>query len=46
VRAYGRHPAALNYGDCLTYATARLAGHPLLCMGNDFQQTDIDTIGT
>jgi ribonuclease VapC len=38
----GRHPAALNYGDCLTYATARLAGHPLLCIGNDFRQTDLE----
>jgi len=37
----GRHPAALNFGDCLTYATARLAGMPLLCVGNDFFQTDL-----
>lgn len=38
----GRHPAALNYGDCLTYATARLAGEPLLCVGEDFLQTDLE----
>jgi ribonuclease VapC len=38
----GRHPAALNYGDCMTYATARLAGRPLLFIGNDFAQTDIE----
>ena len=37
----GRHPAALNYGDCMTYATARIAEHPLLFTGNDFAQTDI-----
>jgi len=38
----GRHPAALNYGDCMTYATARLAHQPLLCVGEDFPQTDLD----
>jgi ribonuclease VapC len=38
----GRHPAALNFGDCLSYATAKIAGQPLLCVGNDFPQTDID----
>jgi ribonuclease VapC len=37
----GRHPAGLNYGDCMTYATARIAEHPLLFTGNDFAQTDI-----
>lgn len=37
----GRHPAALNFGDCLTYATARLAGEPLLCRGEDFARTDL-----
>lgn len=37
----GRHPARLNYGDCMTYATARLADDPLLCIGNDFAQTDL-----
>lgn len=37
----GRHPAALNYGDCMTYATARLSGAPLLFVGNDFSKTDV-----
>lgn len=37
----GRHPARLNYGDCMTYATARLSGAPLLFVGADFAQTDI-----
>lgn len=40
----GRHPARLNYGDCMTYATARLASHPLLCIGNDFAQTDLQLV--
>ena len=37
----GRHPASLNFGDCLTYAVARLSGLPLLCVGDDFAQTDL-----
>jgi ribonuclease VapC len=37
----GRHPAGLNYGDCMTYATAYVANHPLLFTGSDFAQTDI-----
>lgn len=37
----GRHPASLNFGDCLSYATATLAGEPLLCIGNDFVHTDL-----
>ncbi len=37
----GRHPAGLNFGDCLAYATARLAGRPLLCKGDDFPKTDL-----
>jgi ribonuclease VapC len=37
----GRHPAALSFGDCLTYAVAKLADEPLLFIGNDFAQTDL-----
>lgn len=37
----GRHPAALNFGDCLSYATARVTGEPLLFVGKDFAKTDI-----
>jgi ribonuclease VapC len=37
----GRHPAGLNFGDCLSYATARLAEQPLLCVGDDFAKTDV-----
>jgi ribonuclease VapC len=40
----GRHPAALNFGDCLTYATARLADRPVLCVGADFSKTDIQVV--
>jgi ribonuclease VapC len=37
----GRHPAALNFGDCLSYAVARLSGLPLLYVGDDFSRTDL-----
>jgi ribonuclease VapC len=37
----GRHPAKLNFGDCLSYATAKIADMPLLFIGDDFAQTDI-----
>jgi ribonuclease VapC len=37
----GRHPAALNFGDCMAYAVASVAGLPLLFTGDDFALTDI-----
>ena len=37
----GRHPARLNMGDCFSYATAKVAGMPLLFTGGDFTLTDI-----
>lgn len=37
----GRHPARLNLGDCMAYATASVAGKPLLFVGSDFARTDI-----
>lgn len=37
----GRHRAALDFGDCLTYATARLARQPLLCDDPRFGKTDL-----
>lgn len=40
----GRHPAGLDFGDCLTYATAFVAGEPLLCIGDDFPQTDLELV--
>lgn len=38
----GHHPACLNYGDCMSYATARIAEQPLLFVGDDFARTDIE----
>lgn len=37
----GNHPARLSFGDCCTYALAKLRDAPLLYKGNDFAQTDI-----
>ena len=37
----GRHPASLNFGDCLSCAVARLADEPLLFAGDDFLETDV-----
>jgi ribonuclease VapC len=39
----GQDPAGLNFGDCLTYAVARLSGEPLLFMGKDFPKTDLES---
>ena len=38
----GRHKANLNFGDCLSYAVASLAGDTLLFVGDDFRRTDIE----
>jgi ribonuclease VapC len=40
----GRHPAGLNFGDCMAYAVARLSGEPLLFLGEDFRRTDIEAV--
>jgi ribonuclease VapC len=37
----GRHPAALNMGDCFAYACARELDIPLLFKGDDFPLTDV-----
>jgi ribonuclease VapC len=37
----GRHPAGLNYGDCMSYAMSSVSGLPLLYVGRDFSKTDI-----
>lgn len=37
----GRHPAALNFADCFSYALAKRSDEPLLFIGKDFSQTDI-----
>jgi ribonuclease VapC len=38
----GRHPAALNMGNCFTYALARTLRMPLLFKGDDFSRTDLE----
>lgn len=38
----GHHRAGLNFGDCFSYALARALGEPLLFVGNDFSQTDVE----
>ena len=43
-RDFGRgsgHPAALNLGDCFTYALATSRDEPLLFKGDDFGHTDV-----
>jgi len=37
----GRHPAALNYGDCFSYALSVESREALLFVGSDFTQTDV-----
>jgi len=37
----GRHPAGLNFGDCFSYALAKLTGESLLFKGEDFKKTDL-----
>ncbi|WP_108515570.1 type II toxin-antitoxin system VapC family toxin [Bradyrhizobium algeriense] len=46
-RRFGKgtgHAAALNYGDCFSYALAKAMNAPLLCKGNDFPLTDIGIV--
>lgn len=40
----GRHPAALNFGDCMTYGLAKVTGLRLIYTGNDFGQTDLTNL--
>ncbi|MFS8036431.1 type II toxin-antitoxin system VapC family toxin [Xanthobacter sp. AM11] len=37
----GRHPAGLNFGDCMAYAVAKAHDVPLLFKGDDFSRTDV-----
>jgi ribonuclease VapC len=37
----GRHPAGLNFGDCFSFALAKLSGERLLAKGTDFARTDV-----
>lgn len=44
---YGKgsgHPAGLNFGDVFSYALAKGRGLPLLYKGEDFAQTDIESV--
>jgi len=43
-RQFGKgsgHAAGLNFGDCFSYALAKLTGEPLLFKGDDFSYTDL-----
>lgn len=40
----GRHLAALNFGDCFSYALALSSGEPLLFVGEDFVHTDVTAV--
>jgi len=43
---YGRgsgHPAALNFGDVCSYASAKSHSVPLLFKGDDFARTDLES---
>ena len=45
-RRFGKgtgHGAALNFGDCFSYALAKYLDAPLLFKGDDFSQTDIQS---
>jgi ribonuclease VapC len=42
----GRHPAGLNFGDCLSYALSKSLDEPLLFKGADFAQTDVQRAGS
>ena len=40
----GVHPAALNFGDCFAYEVAKEHRCPLLYVGEDFSQTDVEGV--
>lgn len=40
----GRHPAKLNFGDCIVYGTAAELDLPVLCTGDDFARTDLEVL--
>lgn len=40
----GRHPAALNFGDCFSYALSKASGESLLFKGADFANTDVAAV--
>lgn len=40
----GVHPAGLNFGDCFAYEVAKENDCALLFVGNDFSQTDVQSV--
>lgn len=40
----GVHATGLNFGDCFAYEAAREHACPLLYVGNDFSQTDVEAV--
>lgn len=40
----GRHPAALNLGDCCAYAASKALPLPLLQKGDAFRRTDLELV--
>ncbi len=40
----GRHAASLNFGDCFSYDIAKTYTCPLLFVGYDFSQTDLESV--
>lgn len=40
----GRHPAALDFGDCFAYSLAIATSSAVLCTGEDFAATDLDVV--
>lgn len=46
-RSFGKgqgHPAQRNFGDCISYALAKVCSEPLAFKGEDFNQTDLEVI--
>ena len=37
----GRHPAGLNFGDCFTYALAKVSGEAVLAKGEEFAKAGL-----
>ena len=40
----GRHPAALNFGDCFTYALAVVSGEVVLAKGEEFRKAGLRVV--
>mgnify|MGYP000055553353 CR=1 FL=1 len=40
----GRHKAALNFGDVISYAVAASRREPLVFVGDDFSHTDLELV--